>query len=127
MKLNHNCVRDVLIAVEDNTGYRIFLEYPNDVHKCPGLKNYSDDEIRYHIYQCRKAGLIEIDAIDMSQKIRIADLTPNGHSFLANIRSDTVWSNVKEVSAKVGSTSITSIIQIANGIVSSLIKSHLGL
>lgn len=128
MKLNPNCIRDILIAVEENTGYHIYLDYPTERDKCPSLSNYEDDEIRYHIYQCYKSGLIEFAGKeDLDGNIPINDLTPAGHSFLANIRSDNVWSDVKKVSSKIGSTSLSALIQIANGVVSALIKSQLGL
>lgn len=128
MKLNPNCVRDILIAVEENTGYHTYLNYPSERDKCPSLENYNDDEIRYHIQQCYKSGLIEFHGKeDLGGNIGISDLTPYGHSFLANIRSDNIWNNVKEVSSKVGSTSLSAITQIATGVVSALIKSHLGL
>lgn len=31
MQLNPNCVRDVLIAVEANTGYNMHFEYPKEL------------------------------------------------------------------------------------------------
>lgn len=128
MKLNPNCIRDILIAVEENTGYKIYLDYPTEKDKCPSLANYEDAEIRYHIYQCYKSGLIElVGKEDLCGNIPINDLTPAGHSFLANIRSDNVWNDVKKVSLKVGSTSLTALTQIASGIVSTLIKAQLGI
>lgn len=128
MKLNPNCVRDILIAVEENTGYRRKLDYPSERDKCPSLECYADDEIRYHIYQCYQSGLIELfGKEDLGGNVSIKDLTPAGHSFLANIRSETIWNNIKEVSSKIGSSSLTALTQIATGIVSALIKSQLGL
>lgn len=128
MKLNPNCVRDILIAVEENTGYQYCLDYPDERDKCHSLAHYEDDEIRYHIYQCYKSGLIELHGKeDLCGNICIRDLTPSGHSLLANIRSDNIWNDVKKVSSKVGSTSLSALTQIATGIVSSLIKAQLGL
>jgi len=128
MKLNPNCIRDILIAVEENTGYNLYLDYPSELDKCPSLQSYKDDEIRYHIYQCYKSGLIELKGTeDLSGNIGINDLTPAGHSFLSNIRSDNIWNNVKEISSKVGSSSLSALSQIATGIVSAIIKNQLGL
>lgn len=127
MQLNPNCVRDVLIAVEANTGYNIYFDYPKERDNAPSLSTYSDDEIRYHILQCAKANLIELKSRDLAGNLGITDLTPNGHEFLANIRSDTVWNNVKEVSSKIGSTSITALAQIASGTITALIKYQLGI
>ncbi|MDD7333864.1 MAG: DUF2513 domain-containing protein [Lachnospiraceae bacterium] len=127
MKLNPNCVRDILIAVETNTGYNTYFDYPSEIEKAPSLSNYSDDEIRYHILQCEKAYLIEIRSTDLCGNYAISDLTPKGHEFLANIRSETVWNNVKNVSSKIGANSLTALSQIASGIVTALIKSQLGI
>lgn len=127
MKLNPNCIRDILIAVEENTGYNVYFDYPSEIDQAPTLSAYSDDEIRYHINQCEKAYLIEIRGRDIGGNIGINDLTPHGHEFLANIRSDTVWNDVKEVSTKIGSSSLSAITQIASGVISALIKSHLGI
>ncbi|HCI18409.1 MAG TPA: hypothetical protein DFH32_07320 [Lachnospiraceae bacterium] len=127
MQLNPNCVRDVLIAVEANTGYNIYFDYPKERDNAPSLSTYSDDEIRYHILQCAKANLIELKSRDLAGNLGITDLTPNGHEFLANIRSDTVWNNVKEVSSKIGSTSISALAQIASGTITALIKYQLGI
>ncbi|MDD3404081.1 MAG: DUF2513 domain-containing protein [Hespellia sp.] len=127
MRLNPNCIRDILIAVEENTGYNVYFDYPDELDQAPSLSSYNDDEIRYHILQCEKARLIEIDSKDLDDNYSINDLTPKGHEFLANIRSDTVWNNVKEVSSKVGANSLSALTQIAAGVVSAIIKSQLGL
>ncbi len=125
MQLNPNCVRDVLIAVETNTGYNVYFDYPNERDNAPSLSEYSDDEIRYHILQCAKANLIELRSQDLGGNIGITDLTPYGHEFLANIRSDSVWNNVKAVSSKIGSTSLNALAQIASATITALIKNQL--
>lgn len=127
MQLNPNCVRDILIAVEANTGYRVYFEYPQERNNAPSLSNYSDEEIRYHILQCAKANLIELISHDLSGNIAINDLTPSGHEFLANIRTDTVWNDVKAISSKIGSTSLSALSQIASGTIAALIKHQLGI
>lgn len=127
MQLNPNCIRDVLIAVEANTGYNVYFEYPNERDNAPTLAEYSDDEIRYHILQCAKANLIELRSIDLNENMGISDLTPSGHEFLANIRSDSVWNNVKSISSKIGSSSISALSQIASGVIRELIIHQLGM
>lgn len=57
----------------------------------------------------------------------IPDLTPEGHKFLADVQSDNVWNDVKEVSKKVGSNSLNTLSQIATSIISTIVKSQLGL
>ena len=57
----------------------------------------------------------------------ISYLSPDGHQFVNNIRSDNMWSNVKEVGKKVGTTSVSILSQIASGVVTSIIRAQLGL
>lgn len=57
----------------------------------------------------------------------VADLTPKAHEFLADIRADTVWNDVKAVAAKVGSKSLSALSQIVAAVISEIIKAQLGL
>lgn len=127
MQLNPDCLRDILISVEENTSYKVKVYYPSD--KMDSLKSkYSDMQIRYHILQASKANLIEpITEDENLLRIYIDDLTPKGHEFLANIRSDNVWNKTKSVLAEIGTTSATAISQIAQQIVIALIKNQIGL
>lgn len=78
--------------------------------------------------QSERSGLIEgVKFYDGSKSFWVADLSPSGHEFLANIQSDTLWNNVKNISSKVGSKSLNTMIQIASAVVTEIIKSQLGL
>lgn len=97
MKLNSDCVRDILMMVEDVCDFNTVVEYSNYSEKHEHIDKYSHDEIIYHIKQCEQAGLIEgVDYYDDGDYIVINDLTPSGHDFLANIRQDTVWNGIKK-------------------------------
>lgn len=127
MKLNPDCVRDILLSAEDKCDFLKPWDYHNGETNFY-LKNYSHEEIAYHIRQCELSRLLEaVEYNNGGDWITITDLTPDGHKFLADIRSDTVWKDVKEVSKKVGSSSLASLSQIASGIISAIIKSHLGI
>ena len=128
MKLNPDCIRDILLTVEDNSAFDHQTEYRRGLTNFPSLTPYIHEEIAYHIRQCELAGLIyEVHYYDGGDAIDILDLTPSGHEFLANVHSDTIWNNVKEVSTKVGSKSLNALTQIATGVITQLIKSQLGL
>lgn len=127
MKLNPDCIRDILLSVEDNTGYQIYLAYPDEIDKCPRLLNYTDEEIRYHMLQCKYSGLIFMQEEDLDGNIAIKDLTPDGHKFLANVRENKIWNGVKNISAKVGSASLDALTQIASNVVTELIKAQFGI
>lgn len=127
MKLNPDCVRDVLLTVEEETDFNQMWTYTFETIP-KTLSPYSHQEIIYHIAQCEKSSLIDgFKSYDDGDMIVVGDLTPDGHEFLANIRSETLWRDVKDVGKKVGSFSLSSLMQIASGIVTCIIKSQLGL
>lgn len=125
MRLNPDCTRDILLAVEEicDTGH--YFDSRLDIGKISG--DYTKEEIAYHARQCNMAGMFFKFDSDLDGDWEVIDLTPKGHEFLANIREDTIWNNVKTVSAKVGSKSLGAISQIASSVIAEIIKSQFGL
>lgn len=126
MKLNPDCMRDILIVME-KAGYLEELS-PSTVYDA--LPSYTNDEINYSIIKLKEAEFIDAIIREYNDGIiilRLIDITYTGHQFLADVRSDNIWNDIKEVSKKVGSNSITAISQIATGVISTIIKSQLGL
>lgn len=128
MKLNVNCIRDVLLELEKLP----FQQSCKMSELITALPKYDADDITYTCFKLAEADYITIQTISSinsaGPSIRcINDITYSGHQFIANIRSDSVWNNVKEVSKKVGSNSIGAISQIAHSVVTEIIKAQLGL
>lgn len=127
MKLNPDCIRDILLSVEDACDYSRTMQYQKntDIQR---LQKYSHDEIIYHIKQCNLSGLIlGVHAYDGGITISISDLSPTGHAFLANVRKDTIWNSTKSIAAKIGSKSLDALMQISSNVITELIKAQLGL
>lgn len=128
MKLNPDCIRDLLLVIEEAVAPFELWQYdgenPEDVET--SLQSYTSDEILYHLNQMEKADLIETDPC-CGEIVLVIDLTPNGHEFLANIRENTIWNGVKEVSGKVGASSLNALSTIASNVITQLIKAHFGL
>lgn len=124
MRLNPDCIRDILLDLEEKTSINSDVRY-NDSNIPTIFPNYNSEEIYYHLRQCNLDNLFFNARQSIDGGWYIDDLTPKAHDFLANIHTDTVWNNVKEVSAKVGAKSLSAIIQIASGVVTSMINSHL--
>lgn len=128
MKLNPDCVRDILFAIED-------LSKPNSLItstqllETKFLSNYSNDEVLYHLQQLDWSGYIVAPTKHKSLDgmFFVNDLSPSGHEFISNIRKDTNWNKVKSISKEVGTETLTSIKSIAEGVISAAIKSSLGL
>lgn len=125
MKLNPDCVRDILLAVEEgcDIGRGVSIPGPNYSR----LQPYNESEVLYHVRQCDLSGFLYQAKTDLLGTYTIRDLTPAGHEFLANIRKDTIWSGVKDVAGKVGATSLNAIVQIASNVVAQMIKYQFGL
>lgn len=128
MKLNPDCIRDILITIEA-------MEY-NSVYTLTKLQanlpGYSEDVLNYHCLQMIDANLLNAKTINVMGEIspqiwRIFDLTYQGHQFLADIRSDTSWNKTKSIAKTVGSESIHALKDIAVGVVTSTIQKQLGL
>ena len=128
MKLNPDCIRDILISIEEmdyNSTYTISKLNA-------ALPQYSKEELNYHCLHLIEAGFITADSTSVSMSVlsqvgRIYDLTFSGHQFIANIRSDNVWNGVKSIGNKIGTHSLEAITQIASNVISELIKAHFGI
>ena len=128
MKLNPDCIRDILLIVEENSDFLHATEYKYGSQEFQRLNAYSKEEVAYHIMQCEKSELIYgVAFYGCGDSADIRDLTPKGHEFLANIRENRIWNGVKSISEKIGSASLDAITQIASNVVTELIKAQFGI
>lgn len=125
MTLNPDCVRDILLTVENNAfGETLTL---TKLHE--KLTNYSKEEIHYCCLKLNEGGYLDLVTLNLlgcnvPQIKIIKDLTLNGHEFLENIKSDTNWIKTKNIAKKVGSSSLSTIKEIAIQVISSIITSQ---
>ena len=123
MKLNPDCIRDILLCVEANTDLQHFLSIgPQDIPE--EISQYSLDEIMYHIKQAELSGLLIAPSWYLDGGCMIKYLLPSGHQFLSDIREDTNWNKTKEIAKTVGSNSLDALKQIATEVISSVIKNQ---
>lgn len=128
MKLNPDCIRAILLSVEESTDCDSIFHYCRDENKHPQLAKYDHNEIYYHMRQCDMSGFFAgYTPCDGGDLVIIRDLTPAGHEFLANIRQESIWSNTKEIAGKIGSNSLSTLAQIAVNVASSMVNKHFGL
>lgn len=129
MKLNNDLIRDILLTIEEYTAYdkpiSFYKPYEVEENNQPLIKDYSKEEFFYHLDQCEQSGLINV-MLETGEYTTVANLTPNGHEFLENIRSNTVWSKTKSISKKLGLKSLDAIIQISTAVITEIIKQELG-
>ena len=129
MRLNPDCIRDILFYIEDTTDYQIwtfFLRSSKDFD-IQLKNNYSPNEILYHLELCEEYGYIVTPDKQPMRESQVKRLSVSGHEFLENIRQDTNWNKTKEVAEGAGSTSIKIISNIASNLAVAYISKHLGL
>lgn len=121
MKLNPDCIRDILLVVEKQTDVNNLASFTNreDFEQLP---MYSPNEIMYHIRQCDHSGLFLDKVIYVSEGCFVKDLSPKGHEFLADIRQDTNWNRTKDIAKNVGSYSIKALSGIASQVIADVIS-----
>lgn len=127
MKLNPDCIRDILLVVEEIPDINHCWRF--DEETIPELfPNYSFDEVMYHIRQCQLNNFFFQATINITgTSCVVSDLSPEGHEFLANIRNDSFYNKVKSIGAELGVQSLKDLTQIALSAASLIIKSHFNL
>lgn len=127
MRLNHDCVRDVLLFIENKQELRGFLHLKNFLDKKEDnpLKKYDDDTIKYTLMKLHEAkylkdtvGIIENDLVQYS----VGSITWEGHKFLDTVRDPKIWKTTKTIAAHLESISITLISSIASKVLEDYIQ-----
>lgn len=122
MRLNNDCIRDIMLYIENNLNNHNDSVSFKDMSET--LKKYNEETLTYHVSLLKDAGLIEgYSRAGALGIIFINDLTWQGHQYLDNIRDDGVWKAVKEKANILGSVSLQILIPLAE----SIIKQNLGL
>ncbi|KJJ41248.1 hypothetical protein UM89_14645 [Bacillus subtilis] len=125
MKLNHDCVRSLLLEFEEKLGLNdtIYLE---QIKSFETFQNYGEDQTLYCILKLLEAELLigsKQYADDKVIFIGISSISFSGHEFLDNIRDDGIWKSTKEKVSKLASVSLPTLSQVA----AAFIKSKIGL
>lgn len=124
MKLNPDCIRDILLDIESATAIDKPWIYDSE-SPSERLAIYDKKEIAYQARYCMNAGLISTFRIyGDSDTLSASDLTPDGHEFISNIRSEHNWKKTKSILKNIGSESLDTIKQVAIGVITSLIQSQ---
>lgn len=124
MKLNHDCVRDVLLFIETNFDDVYTSENSLNIK----IKNYSSQEINYACLKLLEAGFINGNPQPDSKCpsfMFVFSLTWRGHQFLDNIRVDESWKKTKSIISKIGSASLNIVSQVASNIAIGLINNEI--
>lgn len=124
MKLNHDCVRKVLLTIESE------LEYGDIIDSSElQIKGFEQSEIVYAVAKLYEADYLTGEPVqyisDPVPRIRIRALTWNGHKFLDTVRDNKVWSATKGIASKFASVSVSMVENIAAQVITNIINQHL--
>lgn len=129
LKLNPECIRDILFYLEENLQITTDLELEEiDLYELNNHLDYSIQELANTLLALSEADFIEIAADYGSNQITHLDvyrITYAGYQFIESIRPEPVWNKVKSIGKNIGSFSINSISQIAVEVISALITAQI--
>lgn len=140
MKLNKDCIRLVLIYVEEHCVYTTNkfgdkTVHNVNLHELLNAKEFSEtqeDDIRYTIVKLLEGDYIKGILIPKNSGlnfdiVNISQLTLRGHELLDNIRPEPVWMQTKNVLQKVGNFSLYIMSQVAGDVMAAYTKSIMNL
>lgn len=121
MKINYDCIRDLLHVLEDTLQYDDFLTYPRcrlkQIIENDKMIQYSLQDIVYSTQMLDEADYISCTIVDSDSNIHDViyySITFEGHQYLDSIKDDTVWNKVK---AKAPSLTLDIIKSVASSII----------
>ena len=125
MKLDLDCIRDILFTVEETAT----LSKPCSInHKYKDyrlLSKYEEGVLKYHVRQCALSGYFMKAECDFEFNYIILDLSPKGHEYIAAIRSDNIWKKAKDIIAKIGGVALSAVPDVVKPILESQVQKYL--
>lgn len=103
MKLNLDCIRDILLIVEEFDDVDINeMNYKGYKFLC----DYDYEELCYHLEQCYMYDFFVVYDMRLDFSFKIVGLKPKGHEYIANIRDKKNYTKLKKAAEQLGITSI---------------------
>lgn len=143
MKLNPDCIRDLMLFCEENTyiraskvGNSFVASYQalriSSLSIQPELSKYDAGELIYHIIQLSESGYLATDFhfdpkanFAHGELPRIYYVTPKGHEFIASVKGRSAWEVTSKILKSFGAVSLTAIETISKGIAAAVIEQSL--
>lgn len=137
MKINIDCMRDVLIYVEDHL--TVILNDEETAIKCnsldilnlsKALPNYKREDVWYSVKMLAECDYINTNGIDTQRyfaMMTIDSITYTGHKFIESIRPQPIWNKTKSIISKVGVHTLNFVEDTAQKIAVECVKSLIGI
>lgn len=132
MKINYDCVRDVLFYLENKLDLNESLDYVEipmkSITASNELSKYTPKDIAYTIYKLAEAEYII--AGELHHDIRqyyysVRSITYSGHEFIESVRTDKKWTEIKKVCSVIGGVALSTIKAISQGMTTAAINVYL--
>lgn len=124
MKMDIDCIRSILLLAEDCPADH----YLTMDEMLRALPQYDKSLIDYNCYKLHEGGLIMAATYPsgsyVPSVVSIADITFEGHQFLAKIRDDDRWKKIKACRAGLRDYSLSAISAIAQGVTAAFIDDY---
>ena len=101
MKINYDCIRSLLLFLEEELQFDEELSYPETYFEnaCNSLPQFTPQEIAYSTLILKEANYAEITILEADDQFcgaLYSRITLAGHQYLDSIRSNTVWDKLKK-------------------------------
>ncbi|PHL20883.1 DUF2513 domain-containing protein [Enterococcus faecium] len=130
MKLNQDCVRDILLELEKKLDLNTQL-YKNDLLTFSSYEKYGEKDFFYTLLKLTEAGYLNAKVTAGANNpvfsVNISSISWKGHEFLDSVRDNEVWKQTKSIIFKFSSVSITTIENIASNVITQLISKQLNI
>lgn len=130
MKLNPDCVRDIMLFLENNLSISSddLKIIETNVFTIAKSLDYPIGEIANTLLVLGEANFIKCPHSYANNRIytlNVSHITYSGYEFIERIRPKTVWDKVKKIGANIGSLSIDMISNIAIDVIAQLVNGQL--
>lgn len=137
MKLNQNCVRDIMLYIEDEAKPGLYLslnDFYNPVDKRntkyqQNLAKYDKETIEYTLMKLSETKYLKDHPSIVENKLvgyNVDSISWEGHKFLDTIRDPKIWSATKKILSHLESVSISFTSQVASKVLEDYISKNTG-
>lgn len=136
MKLDHNCVRDILLFLESAPYITENLDGEMEFtgvwldSVCEAIPKYSKETIFYTLFELDNGSYISLSSQEADGAITnccVDYITYAGHEFLNTIRANPTWEKTLNIAGEIGNFGLRTLEKIAEGVATAIIKQKLGL
>ena len=113
MKINPDCIRDIMFFLEENLAEDEYF-VPNQIYE--SLRKYSYEEIEYCVKSLFEEKWISGIVQKQGNFYLAKEITPVGHEFLKIAHNDNFWNKTKSNLKSFSILALSTILDVAKGV-----------